>query len=259
MERAVIGLLVATVIALVALEARALTVSGAAVAIVVGTLAVAADWTWGALIIVYFAASSLLSSVGRARKEARTATIIAKSGGRDGVQVLANGALFAGAAAAMLAHPDVRWIALGAGSLAASAADTWATEIGTLARGEPRSVVGWRPVPTGTSGAVSATGTAAMVCGALFVALMTRTLGWTVQVAACVAAGGVAGALVDSLLGGTLQARRWCEQCARETERTTHDCGTPTRHSRGMPWMDNDIVNFLSNAAGGLLAALLVR
>lgn len=258
-ERFAVGFVVAASISLVAARGRALTPGGAATATIVGTLCVGAGWNWGALLIVYFVSSSLLSRVGRTRKEQRTSAIVAKTGGRDAIQVLANGALFAGAAVTSLVHPDVRWIALGAGSLAASAADTWATEVGTLAAGEPRTIIGWRPVPVGTSGAVSAFGSMAMFAGALFVAVVTLAFGWTAEVAACVAGGGVAGAMIDSLLGATLQARRWCEQCARETERVTHDCGAATRPARGMAWMDNDIVNFLSNTAGGLLAALLLR
>jgi uncharacterized protein (TIGR00297 family) len=236
-----------------------LTRGGAAVATIIGTLAIAAGWDWGALLVVYFASCTLLSRTGRSRKETRTAPIVAKTGERDAVQVLANGALFAGAAIATMIRPDVRWIALGAGALAASAADTWATEIGTLAQGDPWSIITWRRVPAGTSGAASIPGTIAMIAGALFVAMLTVALGWTAQVAGCVAAGGLGGAVVDSVLGATVQSRRWCEQCARETERVTHDCGGATSPCGGMEWMDNDIVNFLSNTAGGLLAALLLR
>ena len=253
------GFALAALISLAAFRAGALTRGGTVVAAFVGTLAAAAGWSWGALLILYFVSSTLLSRIGRARKEIRTAPIVAKTGGRDAIQVLANGALFAGAAVVSLIRPDVRWIALGAGALASSAADTWATEIGTLARDEPRSILTWRAVPAGTSGAISLQGTLAMLAGAAFVAVMTLVLGWTVQVAACAAAGGVAGAVVDTILGATVQGRRWCEQCARETERLTHDCGTATRPARGVQWMDNDIVNFLSNTAGGLLAALLLR
>src|SRR5207244_11910581 len=115
--------------------------------------------------------------VARAEKERRTRTIIAKGAERDAVQVLANGGIFAGAALAMLVHPHARWIALGAGSLAASAADTWATEVGTLARGEPRSILDWRRVPTGTSGGMSAPGTGAAIAGALFIATVSLALG----------------------------------------------------------------------------------
>lgn len=258
-QRLILGLVVATCISLAAWRARSLTASGAAAATIIGTLAIGAGWTWGALLIVYFVSSTLLSRVGRARKEIRMAPIVAKTGGRDAAQVLANGALFATASGLSLIHPDIRWIALGAGSLAASAADTWATEVGTLAAGEPRSILGWRRVPTGTSGAVSVSGSLAMFAGALFVAASTAALGWTAEVAVWIGIGGIVGAVLDSLLGATLQVRRWCEQCARETERTLHDCGTMTRRARGVEWMDNDIVNFLSSAAGGLVAALLLR
>jgi uncharacterized protein (TIGR00297 family) len=257
--RALIGFLIAAAVALVARRTRSLSTSGAATAIAMGTIAISAGWNWGALLIMYFASSTALSHVGRARKESRTASIVAKGGERDAIQVLANGAMFAGAALAMILRPNARWIALGAGALAASAADTWATEVGTLARGEPRSILTWRRVPVGTSGGVSLAGTLAMIAGALFIGALTVTLGWTLEVAIRVAVGGVVGAAADSILGATLQARRWCDTCNRETERLTHDCGSDTRELRGLGWMDNDIVNFLSGAAGGLLAALLSR
>lgn len=257
--RTVSGLALAALISLVARRSRSLTSSGTIAATAVGTLAVAAGWSWGALLIVYFAISTALSRLGRASKERRTASIIAKGGARDATQVLANGAMFAAAALAATMWPDVRWIALGAGSLAASAADTWATEIGTLYGGNPRSILTWRTVPVGTSGGVSAIGTVAAVAGAVFVALVVAALGWASIVARNVMIGGLAGAIVDSLLGATVQSRRWCDVCQRETERMVHDCGTSTRHLRGSVWLDNDLVNFLSNAAGGLIAAILAR
>lgn len=257
--RALAGLALAAAISIVARRARSLTSSGAIAATAIGTLAIAAGWSWGALLIVYFATSTALSHLGKASKERRTASVVAKGGARDATQVLANGAMFAAAALVATMRPDVRWIALGAGSLAASAADTWATEIGTLYGGNPRSILTWRIVPVGTSGGVSAIGSLAAVAGAVFVALVIATLGWTSIVARGVMIGGVAGALADSLLGATIQSRRWCDTCARETERTVHDCGTPTHNRRGLAWLDNDLVNFLSNVAGALVAAALSR
>jgi uncharacterized protein (TIGR00297 family) len=257
-SRALFGAALALAIALVARRARALSTSGVAAAAIIGTIAVAAGWDWGGLLVVYFAASSALSRLGRAQKEHRTAAIIAKGGDRDAVQVAANGIVFALAAAAFIVWRDARWFALGAGSLAASAADSWATEIGTLYGGVPRSLSSWRAVPAGTSGGVSAIGSLAACAGAAFVALVAWLLGWR-GMAGPLAAGGVAGALVDSLLGATVQRRRWCPACQRETERTTHDCGTPTTPRSGLAWLDNDMVNLLSNAAGGLVALALAR
>jgi uncharacterized protein (TIGR00297 family) len=257
MSRLLVAAIIAACVALAAKRAGSLTRSGAIAATIVGTLAFAVGWTWAVLLLSYFVSSSLLSRVGRATKERRTSDIVAKSGARDAIQVLANGAVFAGAAAAMLVRPDIRWVALGAGALAASAADTWATEAGTLWGGEPRSILSWNAVPTGTSGGVSVIGSVAAVAGGGFMAAVLLALGWRASVASMVLVAGVAGALIDSLLGATLQSRRWCEVCSRETERITHECGAATIPKRGLSWMNNDVVNFLSTVAGGMLAAAL--
>jgi uncharacterized protein (TIGR00297 family) len=252
-----LALIAAASIAFAARAAGSLTTSGAVAATVVGTLAVVAGWNWGTLLILYFLSSTILSRLGRAQKEDLTSPIVAKGGRRDAVQVLANGGVFAAAAIAMLIDPSVRWVALGAGSLAAAAADTWATEVGTLHGGTPRSILTWRPVPVGTSGGVSLIGTVAAVAGAAFVAILSWLLGWVPRIAGTVALGGIVGAMVDSVLGATVQARRWCDACEQETERETHHCGAATRRLRGVRLLDNDVVNFLSTAAGGILAALL--
>jgi uncharacterized protein (TIGR00297 family) len=241
---------VALAIALAARRARSLTDGGAAAATVVGTLAVAAGWAWGALLIAFFVSSTLLSRWRAADKERRTGAVVEKGGERDATQVLANGGVFAAAAAAMLLWPHPAWAAAGAGALAAAAADTWATEVGTLARGRPRALLTWRPVAPGTSGAVSAQGTAAMLAGAAFVALAARLLGLPGDVAVAALAGGVAGAVADSLLGATVQARRWCDRCDSATERRVHDCGAATRHAGGIAAVGNDAVNVACGVVG---------
>jgi uncharacterized protein (TIGR00297 family) len=257
LTRALIGLLAAACVAFAARRARSLSASGAIAAWVVGTLAVAAGWSWGALLILYFVSVSLLSHAGRVEKERRTSSIVEKGGERDATQVFSNGLVFAiGAIGAVLSR-DARWMALGVGSLAASAADTWATEIGTLYGGTPRSILTLKRLAPGTSGGVSLLGTFALVAGASFIGVIARLLGWDERLVRAIVLGGIAGAFADSLLGATLQARRWCDTCRLETERIVHDCGTTTRSVRGVPWLDNDMVNLASGAIGGLLAAVL--
>jgi uncharacterized protein (TIGR00297 family) len=240
----------------IARRARTLSTSGAIAAAIIGTIAIAAGWSWGIMLLSFFVSASALSKLGERRKAELVGSIIEKGGERDAGQVLANGGLFAAAALAQLLFPSPIWYAMGAGALAASASDTWATEIGTLAGGEPRSIVTGRRVPAGTSGGVSLAGSIAGIAGALFIAVLATLANWPVAFAA-IALGGIAGALADSLLGATLQARRWCDLCAKGTERLIHNCGTTTRAAGGLAGFDNDWVNAVCSSVGALTTLFL--
>jgi uncharacterized protein (TIGR00297 family) len=255
--RLAVGVVLATLIALTARRVGALSPAGSAAAISVGAAAIAAGWSWGALLVLYFVSSIALTRFRASTKAARIGALVAKGGPRDAVQVLANGGSFALAAVLWLAFGWEGWRLFGAAALAAAASDTWATEVGTLGGSGPRSIVSWAPVPTGTSGGVSCPGVAAAVVGAGFVAVVALGLGWPRSTAIGAFAGGIAGSTIDSLLGATVQARRWCGRCKAPTERKTHACGATTRLIGGLSWLDNDAVNALSTAAGGLLGLLL--
>ncbi len=259
LERAAIGAIVAAAIAFVAQRARALSPSGALAAVFVGTAAVAASWYWGALLIAYFVASAGLSLVGRTRKEQLISGVIAKAAERDATQVIANGGLFAACILLSAIAMDKLAVTLSLaalGALAAAAADTWATEIGMLYGGTPRALLSMRPVPPGSSGGVSLVGSLAMVAGAAFVAAVAVVLDLTSD-PRIVVIGGVAGAIADSLLGATLQERRWCAACDRGSEQRVHNCGSSTRLVGGREWLDNDMVNLIATFVGAAVAVLL--
>lgn len=259
LARWVAGAALAAVIVTAAGTLRWLTASGAVAAFVLGTLAVGAGWDWGTLLVVYFLTANALSAIGRRERERRTDGRLAKAGARDALQVLANGGLFAAAAALFVATGNDAWRALGLGALAASAADTWATEIGTLSRASARSVLTGRVVPAGTSGGVTVQGVMAGVAGAAVVASVASAFGWPRATVNAALFGGVAGSLLDSVLGASVQARRWCPRCQRDTEERVHRCGAPTERRGGLAWLDNDGVNLLCTVAGGATALLLAR
>lgn len=246
----------------------ALTTSGAAGALLTGTaIAGAGGWDWGAALVYFFVSSSALSRLGARRKAALEAEKFAKGAQRDLAQALANGGV-ATALALLRASP---WghsrepILAGAfvGALATANADTWATEIGTLSPQSPRLITTGCRVPPGTSGGVTVLGLLAATLGAatLGAAFALARRGAPARQAApsilaASLAGGVAGSLMDSALGATMQAMYTCPRCAVETERRYHTCGTATQPLRGLSWLDNDAVNALSTLVGAVVGAL---
>ena len=172
-----LGGVVAALIALAAFRAHALTRSGAIAAFGVGALTFAAGTLGSALILLaFFVTSVALTRAGKKRK--RELVDIGKGGPRDAWQVLANGGI-ATACLLVWAYVDHSaatspWFVAFAGAYAAATADTWATEIGTLAAKPPRSILTGKPLATGLSGGVSSAGTAAEIAGAVLIAVLTQ-------------------------------------------------------------------------------------
>jgi uncharacterized protein (TIGR00297 family) len=240
-------------IAALAYSRRALTLSGAWAAAGVGCL----TFTRGGLpaagaLLTFFASSSALSRVGEARKRALP---LAQSKGsqRDAWQVLANG----GVATLCVAAGQPRGML---GALAAAGADTWATELGLLASAAPRLITTLERVPAGTSGGVTLQGLGASLGGALAVGLAYAALGGGWSSVGRAVAGGLAGAIVDSLLGATVQAAYWCPRCETPTEDALHSaCNAPTQLRSGYTWMTNDTVNALATLTGAAIALVSDR
>ena len=254
-----VGLALAIGVAVVAHRAHALTVSGSVAAVVAGTLAVAAGWGWAIVLITYFAGTSLISRYRTQDKDARSGGRTQKHGARDAIQVVANGGAFSAFALGYAVQPDPIWQTLAAGAIAASAADTWATEVGVLARATPRSILTWKPVDAGTSGGITGQGVLGSAAGAALVALTAAVVRWPTPAAFSALLGGIAGSLIDSVVGASLQSRRWCASCGSATEQRIHRCGTVTARVGGLAWLDNDGVNAIATLGGALFGATTAR
>ena len=180
-------------------------------------LAVGAATVWGTgwrgllLLLAFFISGSLLTK-GGGRRTAR--------------QVIANGG--AAAVAALFGS----WPAF-AGAIAAAASDTWATEIGAHSPTPPRLITNGAAVAPGANGGITVLGTAGGVLGAVAIATLAWVMGpRDLRLAGVVAVAGVAGMLIDSLLGATVQ-------------------GTDDR------LLDNNGVNLAMTLAGAGIAAWL--
>jgi len=232
-----------------------LTTGGAVVAAALGSAAALAGLDWMLLLLGFFLTSVLLGRFGREEKQRRSASVIEKQGPRDAAQVLANGGVFGlGALAAAGGSTSEIMAAVALGGLAAAMADTWGTEIGMLSRKAPRSVLTWGQLQPGMSGGVSLLGLVATAGGAVLLGAAALLLRWPPVVAVSAVLGGITGALADSVLGATLQHRRRSSRTGRLTERDADLDGTPTVHAGGLPWLNNDGVNFAATFIGAGVA-----
>lgn len=232
--------------------ARWLTGSGAAAAALVGWAVLAGTgWAGGAALLAFFVSGS---GVSVATERRQPSWVDVRGNRRDHWQVLANGGAAAvGAAAAALDPALALWVVTA--SLGAAAADTWATSLGALSSGDPRLVTTGRQVPKGTSGGVSAVGSAGGVAGAAVVAL-AATLAGGVSPWLPMTLLGLLGMVADSVLGATLQGRFRCARCGMASERPVHRCGARTVLTGGLRWLGNDAVNAVATAAAGASAAV---
>lgn len=261
-----IGFCGALLVAGAAYYKQSLSFSGMLAAIAMGTIYFGAgNAFWFGILLLFFISSSLLSKLHHENKVELEATYD-KTGRRDAGQVFANGGLGMLLVLLNAIYPLEMWGYLFIGVMATVTSDTWATEIGTLAKKPPRSVLTWRSLPTGTSGGVSLPGTLAAAAGGALIGAAS----WLLRAASGMPdhsfllltlaglLGGLAGAFADSGLGATVQRMNRCTVCGREVEASRH-CGQPTVYARGWRWMDNDAVNAVSSIIGGVVALLVGR
>ncbi len=255
-QRFLIAFALAALIGGLAYWRKSLSLSGAFGATVLGTLTFGFGGLAGsAVLLAFFISSSALSKFKAKRKHA-VAEKFSKGSTRDFWQTMANGGMAAIAITAWgLTDNPIYWVAFAA-AYATANADTWATELGTLATQTPRLITNLsQTVTTGTSGGVTVWGTTASFLGALLIGLVAQLLGsFNILSVLAIAIGGLVGALSDSWLGATVQATYFCETCQLETEQhPVHSCGTPTTQTSGAAWMNNDWVNFLATFVGAIV------
>ena len=254
-QQLLLATLISITIVLLALRRGSLSHSGGWAAFVVGTLILGlGGWWWGTLLIAFFISSTLFSHY-RADKKRATAEKFEKGHQRDGMQVLANGGLGALLAIAFATSPNPLWFLAYVGVMATVTADTWATELGTLSQHTPRLITTGQAVSRGTSGGITVYGTLISLVGGLFIGaiagLSLSAEWWRLLLIGGVS--GLIGSLTDSLLGATVQRIYYDPAGKRETEKYQVD-GQPLQQIRGWWWMNNDMVNLVASAIGGLVA-----
>jgi uncharacterized protein (TIGR00297 family) len=206
-------LLLATVVnltvALIALGLRLVTRSGAAAGLVLG-IAIYLGYGYKSflLLLAFFALGSAATRLGYARKAAR-GVAERRGGARSWREAVANtvAAAFFALLVITTQHQAAFLLALIA-ALAEAAGDTVSSEIGQWLSPKAYLITGLRPVPAGENGGVSWGGTLAGLAASAIVVGLGYGLGLCSRDGAALVLGAaVAGNLLDSLLGATLERR----------------------------------------------------
>ena len=150
-------------------------------------------------------------------------------------------------------------------ALSCSCGDTWASEVGSVIGGKPRLITSFRTVPTGTNGGITTVGVACSIAGGALIGLthyLTLLLFWEgaefhvtswagqLDLVWVGAVSGLAGSLIDSLLGATLQFSGYSERLGK----VVGSPGPGVTQLAGRDILDNHTVNLLSS----LITALLI-
>ncbi len=209
--RIVLALLVNALFALLAWVLRFATRSGALAGFVLGvTIYMGYGWKSFLILLGFFALASVATRLGYAKKASRG--IAERQGGaRSWREAGAN--LLAAAFFSILVittHREAAFLAALVAALAEAAGDTVSSEIGKWLSEQAYLLTTLEPVPSGEDGGISFPGSLAGVGASVVIAALSVAVGLCRPgVAAWVLAAAVAGNLLDSLLGATLE-RRGC-------------------------------------------------
>ena len=280
-----VAFVIATILSLHGYKRKSLDWTGCLAAFFVGLTSLGTSYRFGALLLLFYYSSSKLTKLKEEVKSKYEEDYLL-GGQRNWIQVFANSILaiclclyyyihlgedhnvnFAGSSrdfhAAQISCMIVAHFACANG-------DTWASEVGILARPKPRLITSlfMREVPPGTNGGVSVLGTVASCLGGSFIgiiyflfsfiylltdapvstSLSLLTLRPQLKMIAFGGVCGMMGSLIDSLLGAVFQVSYYSQEKGKIVKSADLKKDPSIIRICGNDFISNEAVNFLSIA-----------
>jgi len=278
----IIGLSASIALSIIAVKAKVIRRSAIPQSVLVGTLVTLSGPPSVLLFILFLLYATIVTRLGKEPKvklgiaydlEGRGARQVAAVGFTPSIMAMVSSVTYAIGLVTVAKIFLVSYVA----SLAATSADTWASEIGVLSKSEPFLIIMPKAkVTPGTSGAVTLLGELSSLAGSTAIALtylvlavvFNRSPGWikfnwdtvnpSMQVILLVLALGYLGEVMDSLLGALTQPKYYCDRCSMVTEQEIHTCGSKTRliYNPRIK-LSNEDVNLLTSLIVAVIAVLV--
>ena len=251
--------LMAIAIPFLAYKKKAFTLSAASAAVALLALISLAGVRWLILIVLTFLLLTISEKiVKKATTNENIDDISKKSGARDLVQLGANGGAALICVLLYMWTKEQMFVCGYVAAIAEAFGDSMASTIGSTSHGKTINLATLEEMPSGLSGGVSFRGSVACCLSCFAIALIALILGlqtWHQLLISFICS--TAGCFLDSLLGATVQVKYKCKKCGKVTEKEKH-CDEQTEYFSGKPFIDNDIVNILSNFFATAFAILLL-
>jgi uncharacterized protein (TIGR00297 family) len=185
-------------------------------------------------LFVFFGIGSLSSKLSSKAKE---------KAGRNAIQVFANGLVPTLCVCGYATTGAQVYVIAYFAAVCIHFADTISSDVGTYYGQKTYDILTFRVTPVGLSGGVSVAGTLAGVLAAVGFAFLMRPIFWiSTAYVLHIAVLGIAGMLLDSVLGSRFQAKY--DYLGVEIERPSEGAHLV----KGFSWLQNDLVNLLSSA-----------
>ena len=256
--RLITGTIVCFAIGLLSFKKRLVDISGFVAGMIVGVgIFTMGGWKLYVLILTFHLTAGFFTHY-KYREKLKKGVAEFKGGARRWSNVFANGIIPLTFATLEYTLGMEKYLLAYIGSVSAGLSDTLSNEIGVLNPSPPRLITKLKErVPPGTPGGVSPLGILVSFLSPLLIGSLALVLNVAKpEYIPIVMASGAAGSIVDSIVGGSIQAVYRCAKCGKLTERESH-CGERTILVRGCRKVNNHIVNLIMSATGAATSILL--
>ena len=216
-------------------------------------------WKMVVLIVWAYLTLSLIDKVFARKIEKSVAGVHEKSGKRMASQVWVNGGAAIISILLFGITGRISFLMAYIIAIGEAYADSLASDVGVMSSKSPIDICTFKPITNGLSGGVSALGSSASLCGVIIYAILAKMMtGITLSSSIMMVVVIMGGCLLDSILGSKVQIKYRCPICGDITEKKKH-CGDDTKTYSGISWIDNSMVNLISNIITCVVGVLIVE